>query len=241
MLRVYYAEILKYKRTSALFLAIGIPFAINGLFLLAYTLNEHLHKAKIADRWELLLSGVMGSWLQIFLPLGLGILAALSLGLEHQDNQWKQLLTLGIPRVQIYVAKWLAILGLVLLGTLALAIGSLLAGCIITGFQDIPWVQIFKAPLLTFVGSLAIISIQTWLATRFKAFAVSIGIALFGTIAGGLVVQSPTYWKYLPWTYPAGASGMPSPNDTLAIGLSVFVALAFLLLAARDFQKRDML
>ncbi len=241
MLWVYYAEILKYKRTSALFLAIGIPFAINLLFLLVFALSKELRESPADQLWTNYLSGLHSSWLQLFLPIGLGILAALALGLEHQDNQWKQLLTLGVARVPIFLAKWLAVLSLIFLGAIALALSSLLIGGIVTGFQKIPWLDIFKAPLLSFLGSLGIVSIQVWLATRFKAFGVSIGVALFGAILGGIAIQSATYWKFVPWAYPAGAFGLANPNNTLAIGLSLAVTLVVVVLAARDFQTRDML
>jgi lantibiotic transport system permease protein len=236
---VLQAEILKYRRTSALFLAIGIPLAINALFLLAYFLNETVQKMSAPQRWEFFLSSLYGSWAQLFLPVGLGILAALALGLEHQENQWKQVLSVGVPRVQIYFAKWLAVMWLVLLGSITLALGSLLVGGITTGFQSIPWNKLLTSPLLMFLGSTGIISIQVWLATRYRAFALSMGVALFGAIAGGLVSNSATYWYYLPWTYPA--FGIADSKNTIAIGLSCAVAIITLILATWDFQKRDMI
>jgi lantibiotic transport system permease protein len=239
MLNVIKAEILKYRRTSALFLAVGIPFAINLLFLLAFFLNENLQKVSVEKRWDFFLSGLYGSWAQLFLPVGLGILAALALGLEHQENQWKQILALGVTRVQVYFAKWLAVMWLVLLGSITLGLGSLLVGGIITGFQAMPWTRVLTSPLLMFLGSAGIISVQVWLATRYKAFAVSTGVALFGAIAGGLISNSARFWYYFPWTYPA--FGLDSSKNTWAIGLSLAVAFVALVAATRDFQKRDML
>lgn len=239
MLQVLSAEIQKYRRTSALFLATGIPLAINGLFLLAYFLNENLSKVTPEKRWDFFLGGLYSSWAQLFLPLGLGIIAALALGLEHQENQWKQILSLGVSRVQIYFAKWLAVMGLVLLGTITLMLGSLLVGGITTGFVATPWEKLLTAPLLMFLGSMGIISIQVFLATRFRAFAVSMGVALFGAIAGGLISNSAKYWLYFPWTYPA--FGLPSPNSNTAIWLSAGFAVVFLVVAAKDFQQRDMI
>lgn len=239
MINVLQAEILKYRRTSALFLAVGIPLAINLLFLLAYVLNENLQKVSVEKRWEFFLSGLYSSWAQLFLPVGLGILAALALGLEHQENQWKQILSLGVTRVQVYFAKWLAVMWLVLLGTITLGLGSLLVGGFTTGFQAIPWQRVLTSPFLMFLGSVGIFSVQVWLATRYKAFAVSTGVALFGAIAGGIISNTAQFWYYFPWTYPA--FGLDASKNTWAIGFSFAVALVALLAATRDFQKRDML
>jgi lantibiotic transport system permease protein len=239
MFNILNAEILKYRRTSALFLAVGIPLAINLLFLMAYLLNENLQKVTVEKRWTFFLDGLYGSWAQLFLPVGLGILAALALGLEHQENQWKQILSLGVTRVQVYFAKWLAVMWLVLLGSITLALGSLLVGGLTTGFQAVPWNKLLTSPLLMFLGSAGIISVQVWLATRYKAFAVSTGVALFGAIAGGLISNSAKYWYYFPWTYPA--FGLDTTKNIWAIGLSFAVAMLALIAATRDFQKRDMI
>jgi hypothetical protein len=231
------AEFLKYRRTSALFLAVGIPLAINALFLLVYLLNSPRKSATAAQNWELFLGNLLGAWAGLFLPVGLGILAGLVLGLEHSDNQWKQQLILGATRVQIYVGKWLAVLGLVLLGSVTLMLGSLLVGGIITSFRDIPWAALVRAPLLALVGSLGVISLHTWLALRFRAVGVGLGVALFGAIAGGLAGQSQTWWSYVPWAFPNAI--LQDSRTQTALFLSLGLGLVCLVLGALDLKKRD--
>lgn len=240
-LRVLSAETLKYRRTSALFLAVGVPVSINLLFLVIYALNPRLQQTPIAERWELFTGGGISTWTQFFLPLGLGIIAALALSLEHSDNQWKQILILGPSRAAVYIAKWLAVVALVMLGSIALMLSGLLIGGLVTGFGEIPWPALLRGAGLTFIGALGIISLQTWIATRFKAFAVSIGVALFGAIIGGYAAQSQSYWKFVPWTYPTAAFGFSAPDNTLAVLLSVGLAVTVTALAAWDFSQRDML
>lgn len=240
-LRVLSAETLKYRRTSALFLAVGVPVAINLLFLLIYALTPRLQEAPIVERWELFTGGGVSTWTQLFLPLGLGIIAALALSLEHSDNQWKQILILGPSRAAVYIAKWLAVIALVLLGSIALMLGGLLIGGLVTGFNEIPWLELLRGAGLTFIGALGIVSLQTWISTRFKAFGISIGVALFGAIIGGYAAQSQLYWRFVPWTYPTAAFGFPAPDDVLAMLLSVGLAVSVTALAAWDFSRRDML
>ncbi len=239
--RAISAEALKYRRTSALFLAVGVPVAINLLFLLIYALTPRLHKLATDERWAIFIGGGMSTWTQLFLPLGLGIIAALVLNLEHGDNQWKHALVLGPSRVAVYIAKWLAVTTLVLLGSVALGLSALLIGGAVTGFQSVPWADLARGPGLTFVGALGIVAVQTWLATRFKAFGVSLGVALFGAIAGGLATNSAMYWKFVPWSYPAGAYNLQAPSNQLAMLLSVALAVVITVLAAWDFNRRDML
>jgi lantibiotic transport system permease protein len=239
-LRAISAESLKYRRTSALFLAVGVPVGIELLFLTIYALTPRLHKMTLEARWDFFVTTPISSaWIQLFLPLGMGIIAALVLGLEHQDNQWKHALVLGPSRVAIYLAKWLAVMTLVFLGSVVLALSGLLIGGLMTSFQNIPWLEIVRGAGLSFLGSLGIVAIQTWLSTRFPAFGVSIGVALFGAILGGAAIQSQTYWKYIPWAYPGAVYGFP--NNQLAILLSLGVATLVTILAAWDFQRRDML
>ena len=240
-LRALSAESLKYRRTSALFLAVGVPVAIELLFLLIFALTPTVQKLPLAGRWNFFVGTPVSTWVQLFLPLGMGIIAALVLGLEHQDNQWKHALVLGPSRIAVYLAKWLAVMALVLLGSIALAFSGFLIGGMLTGFQGIPWLAIVKGAGLSFLGSFGIIAIQTWLSTRFRAFGISIGVALFGAILGSAASNSDVYWKYIPWAYPGGASAFPSPNNQLAIGLSIAVAVIVTALAAWDFQRRDML
>jgi hypothetical protein len=237
-LNTFKAEILKYKRTSALFLAVGIPLAINGLFLLAYLINGPRAKATAAQNWEFFLNNLNSTWAALFLPVGLGILASLVVGLEHADNQWKQQLILGATRVQIYVGKWLAVLGLVGLGSVVLMLGSFFVGGIITGFKDIPFEQLYRAPLLALLGSVGIISLQTWLALRFRAVGVGLGVALFGAIAGGFAGQSRQWWYFVPWTFPN--SVLLDERLYTALLLSGGLGLVFLVLGALDLERRDM-
>jgi lantibiotic transport system permease protein len=238
-LYTFKAEFLKYKRTSALFLAVGIPLAINGLFLLAYLINGIRANATSAQNWGFFLENLHGSWVTLFLPVGLGILASLVLGLEHADNQWKQQLILGATRVQVYIGKWLAVLGLVLLGSVVLMLGSFVVGGIITGFKDIPLEKIYHAPLLALLGSVAIISLQTWLALRFRAVGVGLGIALFGAIAGGFAGQSRQWWYFVPWSFPN--SILLGERLLTALLLSLGLGLLLLVLGALDLEKRDMI
>jgi lantibiotic transport system permease protein len=240
-LRALSAESLKYRRTSALFLAVGVPVAIELLYLLIFVLTPSVQKLPLAERWNFFVGTPVSTWVQLFLPLGMGIIAALVLGLEHQDNQWKHALVLGPSRIAVYLAKWLAVMALVLLGSIALAFSGFIVGGILTSFQSIPWLEIAKGAGLSFLGSFGIIAIQTWLSTRFRAFGISIGVALFGAILGTAASNSATYWKYIPWAYPNRASSFPSPDNQLAIGLSLALMLVVTILAAWDFRQRDIL
>jgi lantibiotic transport system permease protein len=241
LLRTLSAETLKYRRTSAFFLALVVPVTIHALLLAVYAFEPSMQRLPLEGRWNLFLKDSMNPWIQLFLPLGLGILAALALSLEHSDNQWKHVLVLGPSRVTVYLAKCLAVVTLVLLGSLALALSGLVVGGFVTGFQKIPWADVFRGPALTFVGALGMISVQTWLATRFKAFGTSIGVALLGAFIGGFAAYSPVYWRFVPWAYPFSAFGSRVPDNELAMLLSVGVAVVVTALAAWDFSRRDML
>ena len=175
--RTLSAEVLKYRRTSALWLALGLPLAVELLLLLIFFVVPDVRKLSLAGRWNFFTHSPLTTWIQTFLPLGLGIIAALALGLEHQDNQWKHVLVLGPTRVMVYLAKVLAVTALILSASVVLALSGLVVGGLFTGFHGIPWAEVGRGAGLAFLGSLGMISLQTWLATRFRAIGLSIGAA----------------------------------------------------------------
>ncbi len=237
--RTLSAEVLKYRRTSALWLALGLPLAVELLLLLIFFVVPDVKKLSLTGRWNFFTHSPLTTWIQTFLPLGLGIIAALALGLEHQDNQWKHALVLGPSRVMVYLAKVLAVTALILTASVVLALSGLVVGGLFTGFHGIPWAEVGRGAGLAFLGSLGMISLQTWLATRFRAIGLSIGAALFLAILGATISHSG-YWAFVPWAYPASATSFPGTLSLLPVALSVLVAAVVTALAAWDFNRRDM-
>jgi hypothetical protein len=89
--RALWAEMLKMKRTLALWLAIIIPLSIVALqFFIVYQRGEHW-TGQAADAWVEFGQQMFLFWVLLALPLFIALETALLGGLEHQGNQWKHL------------------------------------------------------------------------------------------------------------------------------------------------------
>src|SRR5574340_188865 len=112
LVRALSAELLKLKRTLALWLAFALPAVIVFLFFLNYFQRGEFLIREDADSWKWLAQNVLILWSMLFLPLFTALETALLSGLEHSEKNWKHLFALPIPRWTIYTAKLLAGLGL---------------------------------------------------------------------------------------------------------------------------------
>ena len=91
LFRALSAEALKLKRTPALLLALGVPVALCLLMLVAFTLSDSNRGLDGPRKWAALIGIAINLWTPLILPLGLALLASLTVGLEWTENQWKHL------------------------------------------------------------------------------------------------------------------------------------------------------
>jgi hypothetical protein len=239
LLRSLSAEALKYRRHATLWLAIGVPLSLGLLMILAFTLAESLREADPARKWALMQNQLVPMWAILVLPLGTSILAALATGLETADNHLKQVLVLPPSRSHTYSAKVIAILAIVLAGTLTLSLVMAAVGLVLGFAQPVPWRDLFEKPLIAYLGGLPTLALSAWLGLRFRSFAVPVGVGLAGSIAGSLAVRSGTYWLFVPWTYPMMVLGGTNGVAIVAALLSVILFTLLALGGAVDFQRRD--
>lgn len=234
------AELLKYRRTPALLLALGVPLLLGVLMILAFTLGG-LRDLSIINKWAALKSQLYSLWTVLVLPLGTAILATMAVGLEHADNHLKHVLALPPSRGAVYLAKLICILGLVLAGSLLLALTYLAVGKVL-GFPSLlPWSWAFSTPLVAFVADLPVLTLALWLALRWRSFALPLGIGLAGTVAGSLAGQSHHYWPYVLWTYPFRATASGAHDLDMAVELALALGLVIALSSYVDFRRRDIL
>ena len=162
LFRAISAETLKYRRSPALLLAIGVPLLLDAVMWLAFTLSPHL-----ARRWPVLENQVSGVWALMLLPLGIAILASIASGIEHSENHLKHMLVLPPSRLDVYIAKGLGIAALVAIGAIVLVIAELAVGLLLGFKGPLPWRDLLVKPLLASVASLPLITLGLWLGLRF--------------------------------------------------------------------------
>lgn len=244
------SELIKYKRTFTRKLIILAP-----LFFVMQALPQKLFMAADYLRpWQLITNLVFNWWPVIFLPLGMGLIAALVDSQEKKAGNYRGLRAHNTPPMVIWVNKVAAMAVHTLLATLVLAVSAVLAG-LITAKGAVPWTEIITASIVSWLASLVLIPIQLWAAT-WKGMFFSMAIGFAGMLAG-MFAAAKSYWIAVPWSWttrlmcpiigvhPNGlileaadplldASVIP-----IGIGLSLIVFIAVTAITALWFSKRE--
>jgi ABC-2 type transport system permease protein len=222
LVRATRMEMLKLRRTLALWASLLVPLAV-----IAMTTAMNLSRATGTrfdpdqpNSWEsLMLDLVLFLWCLVGLPPFVALETALLAGLEHRENAWKHLFALPIPRWTIYVPKLLVAFTLVCLSSLVLALGTGLEGLVILTLrpdlgltQPVPWGLILLRSFSFVPAVLLMLAVQTWVAIRWRSFAIAIGLGIACTVIGIMLlrtlknIESTPFGPFLaslfPWSLP---------------------------------------
>lgn len=203
------SEQLKLRHTLVLRLAFIAPLAVIALqFSLIYK-NGLVYMNEGQSPWLYFTRQTFQFWALLMAPLFITLETALVAQLDHQQQGWKQLFALPIPRWTIYVAKVLASLVLLGLSTLFLLAGTLAAGSVLSllqpglGFDSsIPWADILAVAGIAYIGSILIIVLHAWVALYWANFVVAVGFGIVMTVAGMLIASSD-FGPFYPWALSA--------------------------------------
>jgi ABC-2 type transport system permease protein len=261
LVRATRMEILKLRRTLALWAALLVPLAV---ILMTTALNLSRARGTRFDPdqpngWDsLMLDLVLFLWCLIGLPLFVALETALLAGLEHRENTWKHLFALPIARWTIYTAKVLVAAGLVAISSLVLALGTVIEGSIILAVrpdlgltQPVPWGLIFQRSFAFAPAVLLMLAVQTWVAVRWRSFTVAMGLGIASTVIGIMLLRSlrnivstpraPLLASIFPWSLPyvvlARQATMHLREIAIVVGLVGGVLVA--ILGCWEFVRRD--
>ncbi|MFN8596123.1 MAG: ABC transporter permease [Anaerolineae bacterium] len=124
--RALSAETLKPKRTLALWMVLIAPLTVVALNL-AMLWQRGADYLLSNSPGESLARNIMTFWALLMLPLYVTLETSLLGSVEHNNQQWKHLYALSLPRWSI-AAKWLISIALVAASTLVLWIGTIACG-----------------------------------------------------------------------------------------------------------------
>ena len=228
-LRVLSTELLKLKRTLALWMVLVTPLV---MVLLQFAITAKRAGGLIhsgADAWPPMVKQTVEVWALLMMPMFVTLETSLLAGLEHAGRNWKSLLALPAPRWTLYVSK--------LVITIALLWGAhavLVAGTIGSGFLlklIFPGLNLGSMPLDPFVApmlrvsasALLAVAIQHWVSLRWQSYSVAIGFGMCAMLAGIFAVQSKTLGAWFPWSLPIravldGAAGQDRITAVAVVG-----------------------
>lgn len=165
--------------------------------------------------------------------------------LEHFDHNWNVLMTLPVPVANIFFGKLFLILKVTLLTQVWMFLLFLLGGKL-AGLPNLAPASIFLWACRGTVAAIAIGALQLLLSMCIRSFAIPIGIALIGGIAGLLIANKG---KGLFWPYSLMLLGMNSNSyeeklsgfgPTLQFFLStLFFFLFFTFISIQILKHRD--
>jgi lantibiotic transport system permease protein len=247
LLHVLSAESLKLRGTLALWMCLIAPGLVVAVFVLQM-LVINLGKGPTSaphEAWLSFVQGVLALWAFLMLPLFVTLEAALLGALEHGNHQWKHLLALAVPRQHHYLAKWFALIGLLLLASIALML------CVLGGWAlqfSRPAVGIAGSPplrlIVTHVAAIAaaallIVSLHTWMALRWKSFTAVVSVGMGATVAGFLIGQSKDFGYLFPWTMPMHTLAGDGARMALLVVAGLISGALVTIVGIMDFLRRE--
>lgn len=253
LLRTLQIELLKLKRTLAIWLILVTPLGIVFLVtMILLTNNSRLEQGY--NPWEFIGKNSFGLWALMMLPLFVALETALLAGVEHQNNTWKHLLALSVPRMMIYFAKQILALLMIALSMVVLVFGALFAVLIVNALglivdadisQPIPWRMLIFGGLQIYLGTWLIVAIHTWLGIRWQSFTVAMGVGIMMTVTAMVLINTNVTYLF-PWAMPASlAEQFTAPDSASPPGVTIVLSLVgtavVSVLGAWEFSRRNVL
>ncbi|MBU5483424.1 ABC transporter permease [Clostridium sp. MSJ-11] len=242
---------LKLKGMSLFWISISLPLMIfvyeslNFFFRVEY-IEKMTEMFNANSLWDYLIfdnSLLLG----LGVPLSITIIASALCNIEHQSNCWKQILSLPIPKTNIYLGKlsWLMIS--LFISSIALTIGMLLIGFIFNFKGNIPWKSLLGDSILVYITSFPIITLQLWLSMTIKNQAFPIAAGAISSMMGLFFAMNKNL-RWLFWAYPTQASTIMlgekglthNPDLRIFIIGSLVIGCIFLITGTLHFKHKDM-
>ena len=239
LIRVLKAEIIKMHHSPVwlAFLLIPIIPAFMGTF------NYLNNLGVLENAWYSLWTQHTIFTCYFFLPVLIGIYASYLFRLEHANHNWNAVMTAPVPITQVFMAKlmmgWLMVMLTQLWIGLLFIISGFLAGLAGPIPPELSVWLLFGA-----LGGMVVCALQLCLSLVIRSFAVPVGIALMGGIAG-LALLSQGYGLFFPYALITLGMRANDPAAPMSVGEiqfliagAVFIA-GFCLFAITWLKRRD--
>jgi ABC-2 type transport system permease protein len=248
-LRVLVTELMKLRRTLALWMVVIAPFVVVLLqFLVGFLGADQLAK-RTPDVWGNVARQTVALWTVLMMPLFLTLETSLLAGVEHADKNWKSVLALPPPRWTFYISK-LVVTTAMLWAAHAVLVGGTIASCEILRATR-PVLKITAMPLSVLIPpmlrvsatALCAVAIQHWVSLRWQSFTAAMGFGMCAMVGGFVAANSADYGPWYPWSmsmYAIRATVAAAHDPSSRV---LFVALAgaavVAVAGAIEFSRRE--
>ncbi|MCP8967608.1 ABC transporter permease [Ectobacillus ponti] len=227
------AELLKLRRKGFWFLTFLGPFGVVALQMVNYGIRKEYLLGQSENDWSYYVSNVH-SFTPLALVLGIVILTSFTASIEDETNAWKQLLALPVSKLQVYLAKFTVLAGLLLLSSCSLMLFALIHGTLLDLGTSVPYMELAKYSFYPYFAALPVLALQLWVATVSQNQGVPITTGIVGTILTFSAFALP---DWMPWKWPTLMNQWKEPlvNVWMGIGVGLLLYMAGML----DFTRRD--
>lgn len=246
LLRALHAESLKLRGTLVLWMSVVAPGLVGLVVVLQLLVNPPNAALQPLEAWTRLCYGMLGLWAFLMLPLFVTLEAALLAALEHGGQKWRHLLALPLRREAYYLAKLIMLAALLAIAHLCFFLLLPIGGWLLAAFQPKlgiagppPWPLLAMTAGKIFAASLLIVALHTWIALRWRSFAVACGIGMGMTVMGFLIGQSKTFGPWYPWSLPVSMMSQSQDHLPQVLMLSIGGALLVTALGLWEFRRAE--
>ncbi|MBJ7937493.1 ABC transporter permease [Bacillus cereus] len=244
MISLLRSEFLKLKRKRFIFVIILMSILeIAWVFALTAKARQEFHI------WDNLISnfGILNG---LFVPIMIATIVSRLVDVEHKENTWKMLLATPINKASLYICKIITTMILLLIPLIILFFSMLIIGNVLDYPGSFPINLILKFLATTWISSIAIVALQTWVSVLIKNQAFSLTVGILGSFLGYLGQMVPIS-KFLIWTYPSITGPLmlkvvgnqmtyqPNVNALSNLFLSIGVGIILILVGLNHFMKKD--
>ncbi len=227
------SDFLKIKRKAFWFLTFLGPFGVVALQMVNYGLRKDYLLQQSQDDWGYYLSNV-SNFTPLALVLGIAILTSFISSIEDETNAWKQLISLPVSKMQVYLSKFMVLACLLLMSSLLLMVFSLLYGITLDLGEEVPYGNLFRYCFYPFFAALPVLALQLWIATISKNQGFPITAGIVGAIFTFSAAALP---DWMIWKWPTLFNEWKEPEINVLLGIGTGIILFFT--GMFDFARRD--
>ena len=227
------ADFLKIKRKGFWFLTFLGPFGVVALQMVNYGVRKDYLLKQSEDDWGYYLLNV-SSFTPLALALGIVILTSFMASIENETNSWKQLISLPVSKMNVYLSKFTVLAFFLFLSSVLLKVFTIAFGVFLDLGEQTPFVEIVKYSFYPYFAALPILALQLWIATVSQNQGIPITTGILGVIFvySAMVLPDWMIWK---WPTLTNEWNEPMINVLLGIGVGILLYIAGMI----DFTRRD--
>jgi hypothetical protein len=227
------ADFSKIKRKGLWFLAFLGPFGVIALQMVNYGVRKDYLLQQSEDDWGYYFMNVH-SFTPLALVLGIAILTSFIASIENETNAWKQLISLPVSKMGVYLSKFTVLASLLFVSSLLLLVFSLCYGVLLKLGNDIPYLELLKYSFYPYFAALPILALQLWIASVSQNQGIPITTGVLGVIFAFSAFVLP---DWMIWKWPSLMNEWDEPLINVLLGIGVGIVLY--IVGMLDFMRRD--